>query len=222
MIFFTTKNTDNSIGLKTEYFALISKNPREQEVQEFLEKNTYLIPREFIQNHGLHFNLCIRKAPMGSDYICDFMYLSKSTVQWNCVLIEIEKPTSRYFGKKGEKFHHEFNSALQQINDWRSWFRNQGNKDHFISNAIGFLKTPITHTPIDIKYVLVHGRRSEIENNQIRVDKVYSQQRDDFRIMSFDSLAEDIENRNALFIGVKKKYQIEIQSDELVCDGIFS
>jgi len=212
---------ENPELLLNDYNDLIEQKPREQEVQEFLENNTHLLPREFVQNHGIHFSLCLRKVRFGSEYISDFMYLSKSTASWNCVLIEIEKPQSKYFKGKEAKYHSNFADALQQINDWRAWFSTAGNKEYFFGNSIGFLKTPISHTQINMKYVLVHGRRSEFETNLIRLNKVNSEQRDDFRIMSFDSLAEDLSSKNALYIGAKKKEHIEIMSDQFVDESLF-
>lgn len=217
-----SEKCENPESLSNIYKNLIETNPKEQMVQEFIENNTHLLPREFIQNHGLHFDLCLRKVPLGSDYITDFMYLSKSSVSWNCVLIEIEKPQSKYFRKDSTKYHGDFVSALQQMNDWRAWFSSEENKKYFFNNSISFLKTPIINTPINIKYVLVHGRRSETEKNEIRLRKINSEQRDDFKIMSFDSLSENIKSKDALYIGVKKNNHIEIQSDKFVGESLFS
>lgn len=41
----------------TEKFQLLIDNKEpEQKYQEFLEQNTQLVPREFVQNHGIHFS----------------------------------------------------------------------------------------------------------------------------------------------------------------------
>ena len=52
----------------------------ERVYQLFIEANTELVPREFVQNHGIHFDLVFRQFGLASDYVCDFAYLSKSSV----------------------------------------------------------------------------------------------------------------------------------------------
>ena len=102
-------------ALKESFIALLDKRAVEQEYQELIEKITALVPREFIQNHGVHLDVVFRKLSLGADYTTDFFYLSKSSIDWNCVLIEIEKPQSRYFKDGSNKFHPDFQAALEQI-----------------------------------------------------------------------------------------------------------
>src|SRR4028118_163923 len=104
------------------YNELLAGDYPEQRYQEFLEKNSSFIPREFVQNHGIHLSLVLRKLSLGADLATDFFYLSKSSGDWNLVLIEIEKPSSRYFNADGETFHCDFRNAIQQIGRWRAWF----------------------------------------------------------------------------------------------------
>ncbi len=204
------------------YNDLLAVDHNEQIYQSYLEEHPVLIPQEFLLNHGLHFDLVLRKVPIGSDYCCDFMYLTKSTVRWHCVLVEIEKPTSRYFKTGSLDFHPNFQSACEQINDWRAWFENESNKNSFLSNAVGFLKTPISHTPVDMKYVLVHGRGAEIGGNAMALAKVRGLERSDFRIMTFDSLTVGVPRRYDLYMGRKRNEFIEIMSKNFVGESIFS
>ena len=207
--------------LEESYKELLDQNSNEQTYQKFIEHNTYLIPREFIQNHGLHFSLVLRKLAFGSDFISDFAYLSKSTVSWNCVLIEIEKPSSKFFKNASNGFHRDFTDALQQISDWRAWFDEPSNKESFVRNTLGFIRTPLSHSPVSIKYVLVLGRRSEIESNPKRLAKVRAQERGDFRVMTFDSLASDLRNKNGLYIAAKHNTYIDILNEHLMDDAMF-
>ena len=78
--------------LKAEFTDLLDRHEREQVYQRFIEKNTRLVPREFVQNHGINYDLVIRKLAFGSDYVCDFAYLTKSSIKWTCVIVEIELP----------------------------------------------------------------------------------------------------------------------------------
>src|SRR5271157_5125328 len=103
----------DAVTLKEDFIALLDKQGGEQEYQEFIEKNTALVPREFIQNHGVHLDVVFRKLSLAADYTTDFFYLSKSSVDWNCILIEIEKPQSKYFKDASTNFHPDFQAALE-------------------------------------------------------------------------------------------------------------
>src|ERR1700755_247110 len=83
--------------LRDEFIALLDKEMPEQTYQTYIEQNTRLIPREFVQNHGIHFNLVLRKLAFGADYESDFVYLSKSSDDWNCILVELERPGAKFF-----------------------------------------------------------------------------------------------------------------------------
>lgn len=209
---------------KKEYFDLLALNENEQIYQAYLEENTIFIPREFEQNHGIHFSTVFRKLPLSSDYKPDFVYLSKSSDNWNVVLIEIEKPSSKYFKNNSTTFHTDFNQALQQINTWRAWFDDENNRNHFKNNTLqGFLEPAhMGKNPFNYKYVLVHGRRAEYENNTQKTALIRGQQREDFSIISYDSLAENIERKYKLYVGVKKNSHYELISKEFVDEGIFS
>lgn len=209
---------------KKEYFELLDRNENEQTYQTYLEENTMFIPREFEQNHGIHFSTVFRKLPLSSDYKPDFVYLSKSSDNWNVVLVEIEKPSSKYFKNNSTTFHTDFNLALQQMNTWRAWFDDESNKNHFKNNTLqGFIEPAhMGRNPFNFKYVLVHGRRAEYENNAQKTALIRGQQRSDFSIISFDSLAENIEKKYKLYVGVKKNNHYELISKEFVDEGIFS
>ena len=46
--------------------------------------------------------------------------------------------------------------------------------------------------PGEVKFVLVYERRSEFESNRMRRAKIAAQETEDLRIISFDSLVEDL------------------------------
>ena len=210
-------------ALINEFKILLEGNHREQAYQAFLENHPQLIPREFIQNHGLHFDLVLRKLSLAKDYTTDFFYLAKSSADWYCVLVEIEKPHSRYFKDGSNNFHADFFTALSQVNRWRAWFQNTSNMEGFINGTIRPLRVPegMTRNPCYIKYVLVHGRRSEYEKNEQRAALIRGQERDDFRIMSYDSLLEDLMNKSDAYVGIRKNEVYEILTPRFVSDNIF-
>lgn len=204
------------------YHQILDQELDEQVYQTFLEQHTRFIPREFILNHGINFSLVLRKLPFGADMKSDFVYLSKSSGRWVCVLIEIEKPQSKYFKKNSNDFHSDFSRALNQINDWRAWLDSEGNKRSFCDQTIGLMRNPGFDHPTEIRFVLVHGRRRETERNSIRLAKIRGQERNDLRIMSFDSLAEGLAGKPELYIGVKVKERVRIISDKFVSANIFA
>lgn len=116
------------MNLFDEYKILLEEFKSEQDLQKFLEINTQFIPREFVQNHGIDKKLVFRKLKLADNYITGFFYLSKSSDDWNCVFIELEKPNCRFFKGKSNDFHNDFLKGLNQIDKWRSWFSNLDNQ----------------------------------------------------------------------------------------------
>lgn len=210
--------------LERAFLDLLDQNHSEQVYQEFIEKNTALIPREFIQNHGLHFDLVIRKMSLAKDYTPDFFYMAKSSADWNLVLVEIEKPQSKYFKNDKGDLHPDFLAGLDQIARWRAWFDNSANRTGFIDGTIDPIRVPTTmrRNPCHIKYVLVHGRRNEFEGSDLKKGLIRARETDDFKIISYDSLAEALHTKDHLYLGVRKNDHFEIVSPYFVSETIFS
>ncbi|MGH1464115.1 MAG: Shedu immune nuclease family protein [Cognatishimia sp.] len=213
----------NSIGLREAYLDLIKKEEPEQVYQSYLEKNTRLIPREFVQNHGIGCSIVLRKLPFGPDYKSDFFYFSKSSDDWNAVFIEIEKPQSKFFRRNTNEFHRDFTNALGQINQWRAWF-DRGNQNAFLStvSAIQVPRHMAASNPTFNKFVLVFGRREEYEGNEIRRSLVRGLERDDFKVITFDSLAEGLEQKHEVSIGARHNEYIDILTDEITSPSLYS
>ncbi|WP_273793889.1 Shedu immune nuclease family protein [Brucella anthropi] len=211
----TTFNAEIT-ALKQEYLSLLDKEEKEQVYQKFLENNTRLIPRDHVLNHGISCNIVLRKLSYASDFKSDFFFLSKSSVNWHAVHIEIEKPSSKYFKGNSCEFHKDFLHAQQQINDWRAWLlRNNGAA---FRNSVLPLMVPqhMASNPIIHKYILVYGRRAENEGNSMRQSLIASLvQNHDVSIMSFDSLAEELAGKPPVNIGVRKNAYIDVMGDEL-------
>jgi len=206
--------------LVSEFSKLVNEEHGEQTYQAFLEAHPQFIPRLFIQNHGLHHDLIFSKLSIGSEYKTEFCYLAKSSCDWNCVLIEIEKPSSKYFKAKNE-FHADFNHALGQIERWRMWFESSENRNYFTNEILGPVRYPLDGNPCSIKYVLVHGRRSEYEGNNVRMGLRRTQKRDDVMILSYDSLIEGAKNNDDAYICSKKNEFVDIISKHFVTDSAF-
>lgn len=209
--------------LRNDFLELLDKEEREQVYQDYIERYTRLVPREFVQNHGIHFSMVLRKVPFGADFKSDLFYLSKSSDDWNAVFIELEKPQSRFFKKGSNDFHADFVQALQQINQWKAWFLEDGNQTGFLTGTINAIRLPavMTRNPTYNKYVLVFGRRSEYESNDQRRMLVKAQEMDDFKIITYDSLVEGLNQKHDLFTAARRNDHIRILSDNLVECEIF-
>jgi Domain of unknown function (DUF4263) len=209
--------------LKAEFLALLEQEANEQVYQEYIERHTRLVPREFVQNHGVHFSMVLRKAPFGSDYKSDFFFLSKSSDDWNAVFIELEKPQSRFFKDGGNDFHPDFLQALQQINQWKAWFLEEGNQKAFLNGTLKAIRLPavMALNPTYNKYVVVFGRRREYEGNEKRRMLIKALETDDFKIMTYDSLVEGLIQKRELFMAVRLNDHVKILSDTLVDDSVF-
>jgi hypothetical protein len=215
---------DESEQLKNEFTASLDKNYEEQVYQEFMEQNTSLIPREFVLNHGIHLDLVIRKLSLGADYKPDFFFITKSSIEWNIVLIEIEKPQSRFFKENSTKLHKDFHDALDQIDTWRSWFSNQSNMSAFLNHGISQIRRSdqMRSNSCFIKYILVHGRRSEYESSEMRRSLIREKERDGLRILSFDSLCENLNKKYPLYLGIKKNTHLEVKSTQFLGESLFT
>ncbi|GAC1040851.1 Shedu anti-phage system protein SduA domain-containing protein [Rhizobium sp. No.120] len=206
---------DELEALRVEYLELLDKNEKEQVYQKYMEANTRLIPREFIQNHGVSCRVVLRKLALGSDYKSDFFFLSKSTTHWNAVHIEIEKPSSKYFKGNTNEFAPGFQRALHQITDWKAWFIRENEQSFRSSLSALLVPSHMAKNPIKHKYVIVYGRRDEYEGNDLRRTKIMAQQSDDLKIMSFDSLAEGLAGKPVLDIGIRRNEYIDLMADKI-------
>ena len=207
-----------------EFIKLLDSELNESVYQKYLEDHTELIPtKPFELNHGVLGDLIIKKMPIGNDYISDFCYLSKDSGNWNIVFIEIEKPGDRLFNKDNT-MSKEFNKGISQINDWRTYFSDNTNREAFIkNNVISELMNinPLFRKPVNFKYILIIGRRKEIIDVHQRNIKFHQSMPDDSKVMTYDSLYESIHQKQAKYIGVIKEQKLYIQNDNYVSSMLF-
>jgi Domain of unknown function (DUF4263) len=208
--------------LQRDFVALLDKGHPEQIYQRYIEENTRLVPREFVQNHGIHFKLVLRKLAFGSDYKSDFAYLSKSSDDWHCVLVEIERPNAKFFKGNSNDFDPRFSKALDQINTWKAWFLSPENTSYFANTTLGLIRVPLGQNPLYPKFVLVYGRRSEYGNSRKRRNLIAAKESHDLKILTFDSLVEDLQAKNDLYVGSRRNEFIDVVSDVFLDESMFS
>lgn len=194
----------------------------EQHYQAFIEEHSQLVPRAFVQNHGVHFSTVLRKLSFGNEFKSDLFFLSKSSVDWNCVFIELESPHAKLFRPKENAFSAAFTKGLDQIDTWRAWFLNPANSAYFTNTTLGDFQTPLHENPSFMKYVLVIGRRDEFDGNADRRRLVKAKEADDFKIMTYDSLMEDLQYKFPLYIAARRNDYIDVFGDEFTDASIFA
>lgn len=152
-----------------KWFELLATDPEERSVQEFLELHPAMIPGGSGDvgpggHHGSEMGLVFREPELkgiGRDYGPDFMWITRSSGLVTPVLIEIEKPSKRWFNKNGRP-SADLTAALDQLNDWRSWFNRDGNTAAFRERYL--FKDSYDNRPLEPQYLLIYGRESEFEH----------------------------------------------------------
>ncbi|MGW3555281.1 Shedu anti-phage system protein SduA domain-containing protein [Streptomyces griseoincarnatus] len=198
-----------------EWYTLLSTDPEEDAVQRFLELHPAMIPGGSGDvgpggHHGSDMGAVFRRPMLtgaGRSFEPDFMWVTRSSALITPILIEIEKPSKRWFRKDGRPTS-EFIEARDQLNDWRSWFSRDGNKALFREKFL-FLGDKYSNRPIEPHYVLVYGRESEFRagGGHLNPDSLRykrdQQRRTDESFMTFDSLRPRYDHRNSLTLTMK-------------------
>ncbi|MCF3123598.1 DUF4263 domain-containing protein [Streptomyces arenae] len=198
-----------------EWYKLLSQDPEEDEVQSFLELHPSMIPGGSGDigpggHHGSDAGAVFRRPKLigeGRTFEPDFMWITRSSGLITPILIEIEKPSKRWFRKDGRPTS-QFVEAHDQLNDWRSWFSREGNQAIF-RNTFLFLGEKYRNRPLKPQYVLIYGRESEfgfggghVNPDQLRYKR--DQQRgEDESFMTFDSLRPRYDHSNSMTLSMK-------------------
>ena len=130
---------------------------------------------------------------MGNEFVTDFVYLTKSSVYWEFVLVELEDAKKKIFTNDKENiyFHSAFNHAYDQITSWKAYV----NKNReAILHQIDKLRVPLNENSVRFKYVLVIGRNAEKDNSEKRRAMFAEKSDNDIRVMTYDSLVSQCES----------------------------
>lgn len=164
----------------------IKHKKNENEIQAFLLENPDLIPTPYLSNHNLHFNFIFSKLTIYDDFKSDFAYLTKSSVEWEMVLMELEASNKSIFNndKKNIYFSAEFNNAYDQILSWRAYLNEH--KEEF-KHKLTYLMSHMAINPLSFRFVLVIGRSDELNTNE-RKNMFAQKNKDGIIVMTYDSL----------------------------------
>ncbi|MFD6358208.1 Shedu anti-phage system protein SduA domain-containing protein [Nocardia tengchongensis] len=147
---------------------LLESDPEERAVQAFLERHPSMVPGGCgdIGPGGHHMSemSAVFREPHLTGYgrkrEPDFMWITRSTSLITPILIEIEKPSKRWF-TKGDQPTAEFTQARNQLNDWRSWFSQPENQILFRKTYL--FEDKYEDRALEPQFVLIYGRQSEFE-----------------------------------------------------------
>lgn len=147
-----------------------------------------------------------RTVSGGRTFQPDFMWVTRSTSLITPILVEIEKPSKRWFRRDGRPTS-EFTQAHDQLNDWRSWFARDGNKALFRERFL-FLSERYEDRPLEPQYVLIYGRESEFgiggghTNPSGLRYKRDQQRRMNESFMTFDALRPRFDHSNSMTLTI--------------------
>ena len=165
----------------------------ENAIQAFLEANTMFMPTPDILNHRVHMNSVIAKFPIG-ERSTDYAYLTKSSIEWRLVLVELEDSSKPIFKKssKNAALSTEFNDAVAQIDVWRDYVHQHPDRLRDKLRPLMVL-VPMARHRLSVRYVLVIGRSAEFEHDDARKLRLanYGAERD-LTIMTYDTIRREV------------------------------
>lgn len=163
--------------------ACLTVAKREEDVQQFLQKEPMLLIQHLGGGHGRY---VIPKQRLGSQYVTDFVIGERHSggMEWQAV--ELESPKATMFTKKGDPTA-ALNHAIRQIHDWRAWLtRNQPYAANpRTENGLG-----LTDVIPNLPGLILIGRRREDDEKwkELRRQLVNT---NNIRIHSFDFLVDN-------------------------------
>jgi hypothetical protein len=200
----------------SQWYTLLKSNPEEDAVQAFLELHPAMVPGGSGDvgpggHHGSEMGAVFTRPKLkgdGRDFVPDFMWVTRSSGLITPILIEIEKPSKRWFTKAGRPTA-DFTAAHDQLNDWRSWFERDANGSLFRNTFL--VGERYANRPLRPQYVLIYGRKSEFDGSgghsnpdEIR-HKRDGQLRPDEAFMTFDSLRPRYDHANSVTVMMTAK-----------------
>ena len=182
------------------YKRLLSSNPTEPVLQEFLEHHPSMVPGHDRGHAPLHWALITQPELPGVRRLRpDFMWISTNSMAWYPTMIEIEGLEKRIFLKNGDPGRH-FNHARSQLAQWRAWFEEDGNLQQFI-RKYGIPDRMHRSRILRVRTILIYGRRSEFENDPFRTKQLASMCANGEEIMTYDRLRVARDMMPAITIG---------------------
>jgi hypothetical protein len=201
-----------SARVLAEWRALIAVEAAEQErtLQQFLERHPSLVPGAFTttgageSGHVPFPSAVITQPPLQGlqKRVPDFMWIAVDSGTISPVLVEIEKPTKRWFREDGVPTQ-DLTQAQNQLNEWKAWFTEPVHRTSFRD----FFVVPDEiwrNCDFRPQYLLVYGSRSEFEGRADLNKKRRGLERPDEHYMTFDRLVPNANARQLMCVKITK------------------
>ncbi len=102
-------------SIVSEFRELIDTNPKERDVQKFLEQNPWLLSEQFPHCHYI-----LPQFSLAGQFIPDFIAPERCSGETLWMLIELEQPNAMLTTKDGF-FSKTVRTAIGQVRDWKRW-----------------------------------------------------------------------------------------------------
>jgi hypothetical protein len=129
----------------------------EREWQNFFEGIPILLLQYM---HGGHGRWVIPQKALGAEYKPDFIIGEKDSDGFYWQAVELESHNAKCFTKKGD-YTKELTHAIKQVEDWRSWIRDNIDYARREKNQNGLGLTDIV---ADLPGLIIIGRRKDLLN----------------------------------------------------------
>jgi hypothetical protein len=153
-----------------DFAALLDSGKPEPAFQAFLESHPEFLVLPHLLHHGLLEDVLISQFPLDTSLTTDFVYLTKSSVEWRVVLVEIERPDKALFKESAPYAteHHELTAALAQVRTWAEFV--ERNREEILRRLRPWMR-PLERNPVEFRYLLVIGRDRQLMLHQAMRDR---------------------------------------------------
>ena len=163
-------------NLLTPYKHCITGAKNEEDVQQFLKENPFILNP---------WGIIHPKYKLGKEYVCDFLIEDVLAPDFKYIFVEIEPAATELF-HKGEKRETEFRAkvhhALNQLSNWETWIREN----------IAYLRQDFQEFG-QTSFILVIGRDANLSQAQRKVLMDENARVRNRTILTYDDLANRLE-----------------------------
>jgi len=143
---------------ETDFAACLVRANTEQVIQDFLTQKPILLALQLGGGHG---RWVIPQKRLGSEFVMDFILGEKSSIGFEWHAVELENPGAKMFTKSGDQTR-ELTHAINQIQNWRAWLRENQN---YAAKSIDKGGLGLTEISADLPGIIFLRRRADISDS---------------------------------------------------------
>jgi hypothetical protein len=165
----------------------LDRSTREEDIQQFLQKNPKLIIQHLGGGHG---RWIIPKKRLGGEHVTDFMIGERDSMGFHWTAVELESPLGKMFVKSGDP-SAALNHAIRQIRDWRIWLSHNQNYAARLRSEDGL---GLTDIHAEVPGLILMGRRATETDDTRRMRRQVGRE-SKIEIHTFDFLLDALAGR---------------------------